>query len=177
MRLFKLMLSLMIVLACLSTVVHAGDGALALDSSSVTNGQTQVSVTASIDLVFSNNVINATVRENNMGCFSLMRGNDQVAIDIVMADDQVQPDLKRIIHIVPKQALEKGQSYKLILTHALAAKNGSTLEKDITIAFKTEGTSFPIGAVIGLVIGLVLVLLAVTILIVAGKRKKKLRAS
>lgn len=137
----KKALALFVVLAVLLT----GSAALAekepllLEESSIADSQKDVPLDAGIVLNFSNNVVNASVRENNAACFKLVSGGKETAIDVVMADDQVQPEGKRTITIQPREPLQKGRQYKLTISKELTAKNGNSLGEDITITFTTEG--------------------------------------
>lgn len=132
-------LLIMLMTLCIAAGALAGNEPLLLDASSITDNQKKVALNESIILTFSNNVINASVRDNNAGCFRLLCAGKEVAIDVVMADDQVQPDQKRIITIDPKEPLQKGRRYTLQISKDLTAKNGNSLGSDMNIAFTTQG--------------------------------------
>lgn len=140
-----LILALLLSLAIALPVLAAdGDGTgggqdqpLALLSSTPANGQTDVALDASIVLGFSKNVINMTVSENNQQCFSLWAGGQSVAIDVEMADDQIYPEKKREIVVVPSQPLRHGTSYTLKIEPQLTAKSGATLGQEVQVTFKT----------------------------------------
>lgn len=145
----KRILSLVLVLIlsfslCLSVFAEGGDGSgggsnipLGLESSSVPDGSTDVPVDEDIILNFNKNVVNFTVKENNMTCFSMKdsKGNS-VPITVIMGDDQVDRDIRRIITIHPT-SLSEGETYTLTISGKLQAKNGTTLGDDITLTFST----------------------------------------
>lgn len=151
--------------------VLAGDDPLSLESSSIMDGQTKVPVNVEIELVFSNNVINQSVADNNVKCIKLMKDGVETSIDIVMADDQVQPDLKRIIKVKPKENLQQGQKYQLIVSGQLTSKNGNKMGEDRVISFTTEGSAQYIFFIIGGVL-LIIILIFIVIRRKYGRKKK-----
>ena len=70
---------LLVALVCLSATALAGDNPVSLDTSSVEDGQKDVPVDTEIELTFTNNVINASVKDNNLECFELMCGDEAIA--------------------------------------------------------------------------------------------------
>ncbi|MGE5389452.1 MAG: Ig-like domain-containing protein [Deltaproteobacteria bacterium] len=137
-----------ILLICLLISVYPvfaeGDGSgggqnvpLGLASSSPANGVQNVSPDIKIKLVFNKNVINMTVKENNLRCFSLYAGSVSVPLEVQMADDQIYPELKRDVTLVPRQRLQPGNDYTVVISKALQAKNGAVLGQDVKIRFKT----------------------------------------
>ncbi len=143
---FILVLS-MALLALMSLPVLAGNGdgsgggqgePLRLDSSSPYNGQTGVSLPLLINMTFNKNVINMTVSDNNRNCFSLYAADgSKVPVEVIMADDQVEPEKKRIVSLRPLQDLKPGAAYTVKVSSALQAKSGVTLGSDLTITFIT----------------------------------------
>lgn len=122
----------------------AGGGSeepLTLSSSNPADGQKDVAVGTSIKLVFSKNVTNMSVKENNQKCFSLSAGSEIVPVKVVIADDQVEPEKKETIEIVPESQLKAGTSYKLKISGDLKAKSGAALGKETTVAFTTAGSA------------------------------------
>lgn len=112
--------------------------ALSLVSSNPTNGQKNVATDSKIKLVFSKNVVNASVKTNNAKCFILKtKAGKMVPFKVVMADDQVNPTAKNNITIVPKTKLAKGTTYTLQITSKLKSKSGDTLSKNCKITFTT----------------------------------------
>lgn len=160
---------LMIVLTM--TSVFAGGKALELVSSSIEDGAKDVTLEPVFELEFSNNVINMKVQEGNKALISLVDAdNHPVAITVEMADDQVSPDLKRMVTVKADNALEANQSYKLIIGAGFSAKNGSALSEDVTIAFETEGgNAFS-------TTNMLMIAAVVLILVVAGFSMKKKNA-
>ena len=90
-----------------------------------------------------------------------------------MADDQINPDLKRIITVVPQNDLEEGKTYELIISGKLTAKNGNKIGEDTVITFTTEGAS---GVVWYIVVAVAVVAAAVIILLICRKNGKKKEA-
>lgn len=112
---------------------------LALLTSTPVNGAQNVARDTEINLSFNKNVVNMSVAANNRKCFTITQGQNSVAFDVVMADDQVQPEGKRDIILVPRSSLLPGTSYKVTVSSGLLAKNGSTMVQDVTITFTTAG--------------------------------------
>lgn len=123
----------------LTSFALAGDNAVALESSSVQDGQSDVAVDVVIELTFSNNVVNKSVAQNNASSIALRSNGEGVRCIIDMADDQIEPELKRIINVIPVEPLEEGTSYELTISGALSGKNGNTIGEDVTISFTTQG--------------------------------------
>lgn len=126
-------------------VESAGDGSgggsdevLALESSSIPDGSTGVALDALMTLTFNKNVVNMSVQDSNMTCFSLAdsQGND-VGINVLMGDDQINPDIKRIIEIDPKANLLPDTTYMLTISSKLTSKSGVSLPQAITLKFTT----------------------------------------
>ncbi|MBT3319735.1 MAG: hypothetical protein HN948_07535 [Clostridia bacterium] len=133
----RVLIVIVLVLVVLSSSALAEDNAVALEASSVADGQSDVLVDVVIVLEFSNNVVNAAVAQNNASSIALRSGGQGVPVYIEMADDQIEPEMKRTIIVRPAEILEEGASYKLIISGALSGKNGNTLGQDITISFTT----------------------------------------
>ena len=168
MRKITCIIAAVLVLTVLCGTALAGDKPVSLDTSSVEDGQTDVPVDVVIELVFTNNVINASVRDNNAACFSLESGGKTVPIDIIMADDQIEPNLKRIISVAPVSSLEQGKRYTLVISGSLTAKNGNSIGEDTAITFTTAGGGA--SYIWYIIIAAVVVILVVVILIVMRKR-------
>ncbi|MCL1829062.1 MAG: Ig-like domain-containing protein, partial [Oscillospiraceae bacterium] len=93
-----------------------------------------------ITLTFSNNVINSSVRENNKKAFILYDGDRGVVeIDVIMADEQIEPDAKRIISVRPVSGFSPGFEYTLFISKNIQAKNGAFAETDTEIRFFAPG--------------------------------------
>ncbi len=159
-----------LVMTLFTSTALAADNPVSLDTSSIADGQNDVPLDASIELTFTNNVVNASVKENNAHCFELLCGDEEVAIDVVMADDQIHPEQKRIITVVPKQVLQKGKKYSLMISGNLTAKNGNSIGSDTTISFTTEGAVSYIWYIAG---GAIVVSAAVAFVLLNGKHDSK----
>lgn len=139
------MFVIVILLTALPALAGSGDGSgggqgvpLRLDSSSPYNGQTGVALPLVINMTFNKNVINMTVNDNNRNCFSLYTADgSKVPVEVIMADDQIEPEKKRDIALKPLQDLKPGAAYTVKVSSALQAKSGVSMENDLTITFIT----------------------------------------
>lgn len=144
--LITLMLLLMPLLTCGAAEDGAGDGSgggksqpLMLLTSVPADGAGNVPVDNQIKLSFNKNVVNMSVKENNLSCFTLKSGQKDVPFKVIMADDQIRPEGKRDIVLVPETPLQPGTSYTIGVSSNLQAKNGSTLARALSISFTTSG--------------------------------------
>lgn len=132
---------MVVLLFCLlsTTGAMAGEnGAFALESSSVANDAKDVSCQPLIALTFNKNVVNLKITEQNKTCFTLLDKEDKaIEIEVIMADDQVEPEKKRIISVKPVAPLQPQTAYRLLISKKLTSKSGDTLPEDISIAFTT----------------------------------------
>jgi len=148
---FSLVLSL-VVLFCLFLSLpvlaegDSGDGSggghdapLALATSNPADGATNVAVDAQIKLTFNKNVINMSVKDNNVKCFALYNNGQKVPISVIMADDQIQPEYKREVTIAPQQPLQPGSNYTLKISPELQAKSEAVLGQEVKVNFTTAG--------------------------------------
>lgn len=118
------------------------DNPLTLLSSTPAPGQKEVPISEEINLHFSKNVVNMTVKDNNMHCFALYDSNGNlIPVRVIMADDQVEPEKKRDIVLKPLQALKPGTGYIIQVAPNLTSKSGVTLGQEINIAFTTAGAA------------------------------------
>ena len=116
------------------------DIAFALVQTSPQNGETGVNVGDSIWLLFNKNVVNMAVRDINKANIVLRDSDgDKVRAAVTMKDDQIEPEYRREIVVVPSSPLEPGTTYKLTIGSAVQAKNGDTLGKSYTVTFTTTG--------------------------------------
>lgn len=147
-------LAILLVLSCIIAVpVFAEDGSgdgsgggqgvpLGLASSTPADGAKNVSLDSDIKLTFNKNVIYLTLRENNKKCFSLVsQDGSKVPIEVIMADDQIHPEEKRNIGIDPLEQFKPGTAYTLKISPDLQAKNGTSLDREVTVSFVTAGTA------------------------------------
>ena len=144
---------LIVLLLLVNTSIPAfagnGDGSgggqgnpLSLAAASPANGQQGVPTTGQINLTFTKNVINMSVKNNNLTCFSLTTASgESVPILVLMADDQMEPEKKREIAVKPKAELKPGTTYRLTIAAGLQSKSGVTLGKPVTLSFTTAGTA------------------------------------
>ncbi len=112
--------------------------ALDLVESTPANGETLVGIDMEILLLFNKNVVNMTVKDNNMNCIKFLNEDGtEVAADLIFPDDQINPDKKREISIKPRESLENGKKYIVKILPEFMAKNGTNIGKTIEVSFKT----------------------------------------
>jgi hypothetical protein len=129
-------------------VLAEGDGSgggqnnpLSLVSSDPSDGETDVDTNAEITMEFSKNVVNMSVRENNAKCFELKdEDSNIVPIEIIMADDQMERELRNSIIVKPVDGLKEETTYILHISSDLMSKSGANLKSDLNINFSTGGT-------------------------------------
>ncbi|MFX4262141.1 Ig-like domain-containing protein [Pelotomaculum propionicicum] len=139
------MIVIVMLMTALPVFAGNGDGSgggqgepLRLDSSSPYNGQTGVSLPLLISMTFNKNVVNMTVSDNNLSCFSLYAADgSKVPVEVIMADDQIEPEKKRDVALRPLQELKPGAAYTVKVSSALQAKSGVNMGSDLTITFIT----------------------------------------
>lgn len=152
MKRFQLMLAVfaaVLLLMCPFFSAFAADGSgsgdqtgkeegLTLQSSSVVDGDRNVSVRPVIELVFSGKVDDILVLALNKDCFHLQSGaGDVLALQVLFPDTQVQNRFQRHVFLTPESALEPEQSYTLTIDRTLADKKGHTLVSSYQIRFTT----------------------------------------
>lgn len=115
---------------------------LSLISSSIKDGATGVPLKPEITLVFSKNIVNMAVKDNNLKCFSMKNENGTIVpIDVIFADDQVDFADRDNAVITPKTNLTQGTNYTIVVSSQLESKSGTRVGGNgITISFTTEGT-------------------------------------
>ncbi len=83
-------------------------------------------------------MINMSVSEKNQKCFSLhSTDGKQIPIKVLMADDQMAPEKKRIIIISPTAQLSPDTQYTVKISPDLSSKSGVTLGQPVSITFAT----------------------------------------
>lgn len=114
------------------------DDPLKLEETDPVYGDEVASLTPTIRLSFSKNVVNFTVKENNSSCFSMtdIKGNP-VKISLYFPDDQVEPTEKRNIYITPAEPLKAGTQYVVTVSDKLTAKSGAKPEGVQQLVFRT----------------------------------------
>lgn len=111
---------------------------LSVKSASIEDGGTLASDEA-ITLVFSKNVVNSKVAENNRALFQVLDSNQaEVEIEVTMADDQVEPDKKNDVVIRLPQGLADG-AYTLTAQKGITSKSGDVMESDFVLTFQVGG--------------------------------------
>lgn len=144
-----LIAALVVIFCVIPAVAGEGDGTgggqgnpLTLVSSSLADGQKDVSLSPQMTLTFSKNVVNMSVKDNNQNCFTLSSANGiQIPIKVTMADDQMEPEKKQIIVVSPATKLSPGTQYILKILPGLTSKSGVTLGQTVSINFYTEKTA------------------------------------
>lgn len=125
------------------TAPEAGSGggssvSFSLVESKPADGATEVDANTTIWLLFNKNVVNMTVADNNKANITLKdSAGNQIKAEVTMKDDQVEPEFRREMVVVPANPLHGGSKYILTVGSAVMAKNGDSLGKDYTIAFTT----------------------------------------
>ncbi len=115
-----------------------GSDPLVLESSTIPDGTQGVDITTSqITLTFSKNVVNAAVKENNLGCFSITSDGTAVPFTVEMADDQLNPESKNDVVLVFTEQLQSSSAYIITVAPELQSKSGVTLNNEVTIGFTT----------------------------------------
>lgn len=136
------LLAIMLLICILCTSGFAANGEpLKLESSNPENNATEVSTDLEqIELKFSKNVVNMKVAENNKTCVDFVDGNgNTVPFELIMADDQVERELRDFLYIKPVTPLQEGTTYIVKISKALTSKSGTALEEDLEVSFTTVG--------------------------------------
>lgn len=112
-----------------------------LEDSIPQNSAKDVGPDSNIKLIFNKNVVNLTVKENNLKCISLKDEHGQVVpSELIFPDDQVEPDKKREIYIDPVDDLKEDTTYIVEISPDMLAKNGSTLGETVYVSFTTKSS-------------------------------------
>ena len=107
-------------------------------------GADAVSLSPTICLTFSKNVVNMAVKENNSGCFRMTDiTGKKVEISLYFPDDQVEPAEKRNIYLTPVEPLSAGTQYVVTVSEALTAKSGAKLAAKTQLVFRTAAEDEP----------------------------------
>jgi len=148
-NIFCIMLIIIIAMTSATAVAETEDGtgdgsgggtdiAFTLVETNPQNGATGVDVSSPIWLLFNKNVVNVAVRDINKANIVLRDSDgDRVSATVTMKDDQIEPEYRREIVVVPSDPLNPGTTYKLIIGSAVQAKKGDTLGKTFTVTFTT----------------------------------------
>lgn len=144
----KLVLFVMIFVIILgNTISFADDTVVKEDGQSIEfqlvestpqNLSVDVALDAEIKLLFNKNVVNMTIKENNLKCIKLTDAKGEtVAADLIFPDDQIEPDRKREIIIKPNEPLNENETYIVEISADMQAKNGSLLGEPAFVSFTT----------------------------------------
>lgn len=169
-----LIMTIMLIFSLFSAAeATSGNKPLFLDISTPEDGASDIAIDQEIKLVFSKNVVNISVKDINMTCFSLedSAGNN-VPIEIVMGDDQIHPDQKRDIMIKALEDLKENMTYTVKISPDMMAKNGNTLGEEVTLSFSTISTESGSSSISTPTIALVAVLISLYVVLI-NKRKSQ----
>lgn len=114
---------------------------LTIVTASPADKATDIAVDTPIKLEFSKNVAYATVRDANLKAVTLWAGDQPVAAEITMADDQLNPELRNFINIVPSAPLQEGTIYTIKVDTTLSSKSGAVLTAPVALTFTTVGAT------------------------------------
>ena len=109
-----------------------------LKSSSIVDGDSNISTRPVIELVFSGKVDDITVLAANKDCFHLQNAAGEVqALEVLFPDTQVQNRFQHHVFLVPAAVLSAGQEYTLTIDGSVADKKGHTMGQSLQIRFTT----------------------------------------
>jgi high-affinity nickel permease len=162
-----------LVLVLLMGTMGFADGVLMLEQSNIEDGAMDVSISPEFILDFSNNVVNMSVKDNNMQMFTLMNeSSEEISVIVEMGDDQENRDIRNTIIIKTEQPLIEGSVYILNISKDLTSKNENKLEEDMQISFTTEGEKpGEVGTDSSTIFLMVVGALAVIVLVVVAKKR------
>lgn len=130
---------------------------LAVVSATIQDGQKDVSPSQEITFVFSKNVANLTVKENNEKSFTVTdHSGKPVGFTVLIADDQLEREKRNDINIIIDGGLKAGEDYTIAISKNIMAKNGESLDQDYTYGFtvagaaEEQGTSSLVGETVSL---------------------------
>lgn len=113
---------------------------LVLISGNPSDGAKDVPVQTEIVLNFSKNIAHMTVRDENIKCFSLVDAEGKsVQADIVIADNQIEPEKRRDVYLRPLHDLKPGVTYTVIVAPSFQSKSEVKLGEELRISFTTMG--------------------------------------
>ncbi len=94
-----------------------------------------------IEFTFSKNVVNMEVSENNSQCFKVINkeGGSEVAVEIEMADDQIEREKRNNITLIIKEGIESLKTYQIIIFPELESKSGEKLGEELILEFMALG--------------------------------------
>lgn len=130
-------------------------------------------VGSTFTLEFSKNIAYVTVRDGNLKAFTLWEGNTQVPADVTMADDQLEPDLKNFVIIIPKEDLKAGTSYTLKVGNTLTAKSGVVLAAPLELTYTTTTPAPGIFSTSNIILFIALGVILIVVIVILVMRRKK----
>lgn len=144
----SLALLLTLSLFCAAAAEGSGDGSgngsqnkgevNRLQSSSIVDGDSNISTQPVIELVFSSKVDDITVLSANKDCFHLQDTAGTVqTLEVLFPDTQVQNRYQHHVFLIPSAALAAGQEYTLTIDAGVADKKGHTMGQSLQINFTT----------------------------------------
>ena len=94
-----------------------------------------------IEFTFSKNVVNMEVSENNSQCFKVINkeGGSEVAVEVEMADDQIEREKRNNITLITKEGIESLKTYQIIISPELESKSGEKLGEELILEFMALG--------------------------------------
>lgn len=114
------------------------DEPLTLQSSSVVDGDTDLSVRPVLELQFSKKIADILILEHNKDCFHLQDASGAVVpLTVLFPDTQLQSRYVYQVFLMPDQDLQPGAAYTLTVDDQLIDKKENTLDRAYTIGFTT----------------------------------------
>jgi hypothetical protein len=118
---------------------------LALVSATPADGAVNVMQPLEIKLVFNKNVAHMSVRDANAEKFSLSAPNGVlVPLIVQIADDQIEPEKRDEVILIPKEQLASDTIYTIIISAGLESKSNTVLAQDIKLTFRTAAAPAPV---------------------------------
>jgi hypothetical protein len=118
---------------------------LALVSATPEDGAVNVMQPLEIKLVFNKNVAHMSVHDSNAQKFSLSAPNGVlVPLIVQIADDQIEPEKRNDVILIPKEQLASDTIYTIIISAGLESKSNTVLAQDIKLTFRTAAAPAPV---------------------------------
>ncbi len=120
---------------------------LALVSVTPEDGAVDVAQPVEIKLVFSKNVVHMSVHDANAQKFNLTDADGvMVPLEVVMADDQIEPEKREEVILIPKEELTPDTVYTITVAAGLESKSNTVLEQDLKLTFRTAPATAPVSS-------------------------------
>lgn len=139
-KLLSLLIALVMILSlsAISAFAEEGDRPFVLESSSVVDGDMDISVHPVIELVFSKKVDDISVLSQNKDRFHLQdSAGTVVPLSVLFPDTQVQNRFVNHVFLVPEADLAAGAVYTLTIDRGIADKKENVLSQSYVIHFTT----------------------------------------